>query len=251
MRPLYLSRAAARAWASLRIAGYGKSQVLLFTAVLAHKFGQQASIERQLNFWIWVWRKSDIMVCVPSFYLGVSIFFFRLFLAPFSNFLEWASFRSDVIVEWGRNLEAIFLSFIFLTVFLAVWDVSMFCSENIRWVIWMDWRLGADVHMVLLRWVLQPQGDHIDLARKRHGYRPDYFERKRKKDAREVHKRAAFAQKVCSSHHLLVVRLSFSWLEYWCKSLWYSILDIVFWRAKPRVNPQNHSSERNFPTSLY
>jgi ribosome biogenesis protein NSA2 len=40
-----------------------------------------------------------------------------------------------------------------------------------------------------------PQGDHIDLARKRHGYRPDYFERKRKKDAREVHKRAAFAQK--------------------------------------------------------
>lgn len=40
-----------------------------------------------------------------------------------------------------------------------------------------------------------PQGDHIELHRKRFGYRPDYFERKRKKDAREVHKRAAFAQK--------------------------------------------------------
>ncbi|EFJ37687.1 hypothetical protein SELMODRAFT_402189 [Selaginella moellendorffii] len=40
-----------------------------------------------------------------------------------------------------------------------------------------------------------PQGDYIDLHRKRHGYRPDYFERKRKKDAREVHKRAAYAQK--------------------------------------------------------
>jgi hypothetical protein len=41
-------------YTSLRIAGYGKSQVLLFTAVLPHKFGQQASIERQLNFLIWV-----------------------------------------------------------------------------------------------------------------------------------------------------------------------------------------------------
>lgn len=171
------------------------------------------------------------------------------------SFLEFPRvriFRNVVIVDWGRDLEAIFLSFIFLTVFLAVWDVSMFCSENIRWVIWMDWRVGADVHMVLLRWVLQPQGDHIDLARKRHGYRPDYFERKRKKDAREVHKRAAFAQKVCpSSHHLFVIRFSFSCLECWCESLWYSILDSVCWRAKSRVNPQKHSSERNLPTSLY
>ncbi|KAJ7522519.1 hypothetical protein O6H91_18G015500 [Diphasiastrum complanatum] len=40
-----------------------------------------------------------------------------------------------------------------------------------------------------------PQGDYIELHRKRHGYRPDFFERKRKKDAREVHKRSAFAQK--------------------------------------------------------
>ncbi|GBG72462.1 hypothetical protein CBR_g12036 [Chara braunii] len=41
-----------------------------------------------------------------------------------------------------------------------------------------------------------PQGDYIDLHRKRYGYRLDYFEKKRKKAAREVHKRAAFAQKV-------------------------------------------------------
>ncbi|CAA7396850.1 unnamed protein product [Spirodela intermedia] len=40
-----------------------------------------------------------------------------------------------------------------------------------------------------------PQGDYIDLHRKRHGYRPDHFEKKRKKEAREVHKRSAIAQK--------------------------------------------------------
>ncbi|KAI4385618.1 hypothetical protein MLD38_003621 [Melastoma candidum] len=40
-----------------------------------------------------------------------------------------------------------------------------------------------------------PQGDYIELHRKRHGYRPDFFERKRKKEAREVHKRSQIAQK--------------------------------------------------------
>lgn len=43
---------------------------------------------------------------------------------------------------------------------------------------------------------MQPQGDHIELHRKRHGYRLDHFEKKRKKEAREVHKRSAFAKKV-------------------------------------------------------
>lgn len=42
----------------------------------------------------------------------------------------------------------------------------------------------------------QPQGDHIELHRKRNGYRLDYFERKRKKAAREVHERSKYAQKV-------------------------------------------------------
>lgn len=42
----------------------------------------------------------------------------------------------------------------------------------------------------------QPQGDYIELHRKRYGRRPDHFERKRKKDAREVHKRSQIAQKV-------------------------------------------------------
>jgi len=32
-----------------------------------------------------------------------------------------------------------------------------------------------------------PQGEHIELHRKRHGYRLDYHERKRKREAREVH----------------------------------------------------------------
>ncbi len=31
-----------------------------------------------------------------------------------------------------------------------------------------------------------PQGEHIELHRKRHGYRLDYHERKRKREAREV-----------------------------------------------------------------
>ena len=37
--------------------------------------------------------------------------------------------------------------------------------------------------------------DYIELHRKRFGRRPDHFERKRKKDAREVHKRSQIAQK--------------------------------------------------------
>ena len=41
-----------------------------------------------------------------------------------------------------------------------------------------------------------PQGDHIELHRKRHGQKFDHHERKRKKEAREVHKRSQFAQKV-------------------------------------------------------
>ncbi|XP_071729380.1 uncharacterized protein [Rutidosis leptorrhynchoides] len=41
---------------------------------------------------------------------------------------------------------------------------------------------------------IMPQGDYIDLHRKRNGYCPDHFERKRKKEAREVHKRGKVAQ---------------------------------------------------------
>ncbi|XP_076942415.1 uncharacterized protein LOC143612279 [Bidens hawaiensis] len=40
-----------------------------------------------------------------------------------------------------------------------------------------------------------PQGDYIEQHRKRNGYRLDHFERKRKKEAREVHKRSQTAQK--------------------------------------------------------
>lgn len=41
-----------------------------------------------------------------------------------------------------------------------------------------------------------PQNEHIELHRKRHGYRLDYHERKRKKESREVHKRAEKAKKL-------------------------------------------------------
>ena len=41
-----------------------------------------------------------------------------------------------------------------------------------------------------------PQGEHMELHRKRHGQKFDHAERKRKREAREVHKRSQFAQKV-------------------------------------------------------
>ena len=44
----------------------------------------------------------------------------------------------------------------------------------------------------------QPQGDYIALHKKRHGRRLDYEERKRKKEARQVHKRSKQAQNVVS-----------------------------------------------------
>lgn len=40
-----------------------------------------------------------------------------------------------------------------------------------------------------------PQNEHIELHRKRYGRRLDYDEKKRKKEAREVKKRATYAQK--------------------------------------------------------
>merc|ERR1711865_379485 len=40
-----------------------------------------------------------------------------------------------------------------------------------------------------------PQNEHIELHRKRHGRRMDHEERARKKEARQAHTRAAFAQK--------------------------------------------------------
>jgi hypothetical protein len=40
-----------------------------------------------------------------------------------------------------------------------------------------------------------PQNEHIELHRKRYGQQLDHAERKRKREAREVHKRAEYAQK--------------------------------------------------------
>jgi hypothetical protein len=40
-----------------------------------------------------------------------------------------------------------------------------------------------------------PQGDYIELHQKRHGFRLDHFERKRKKEARAPHKLAEFERK--------------------------------------------------------
>ncbi|KER20176.1 hypothetical protein T265_11214 [Opisthorchis viverrini] len=42
----------------------------------------------------------------------------------------------------------------------------------------------------------RPQNEHIELHRKRHGFRYDFFERRRKKEAREPHERSAKAKKL-------------------------------------------------------
>jgi len=41
-----------------------------------------------------------------------------------------------------------------------------------------------------------PQNEHIELHQKRHGYRMDYHERKRKKEARQVHETAKTSKKL-------------------------------------------------------
>lgn len=42
----------------------------------------------------------------------------------------------------------------------------------------------------------QPQNEHIELHRKRHGYRLDHHEKKRKKESREAHERSHKARKL-------------------------------------------------------
>ncbi|XP_049989907.1 ribosome biogenesis protein NSA2 homolog, partial [Alexandromys fortis] len=42
----------------------------------------------------------------------------------------------------------------------------------------------------------QPQNEHIELHRKRYGYRLDYHEKKRKKESREAHERSKKAKKM-------------------------------------------------------
>lgn len=42
----------------------------------------------------------------------------------------------------------------------------------------------------------QPQNEHIELHRKRYGYRLDYHEKRRKKEGREAHERSRKAKKM-------------------------------------------------------
>ncbi|KAI4323671.1 hypothetical protein L6164_023258 [Bauhinia variegata] len=53
-------------------------------------------------------------------------------------------------------------------------------------------------------------GDYIELHRKRHGYRLDHFERKRKKEAREVHKHSAIAQKALGIKGKMIAKKNYS-----------------------------------------
>ncbi|KAL3997836.1 Ribosomal protein S8e family protein [Acanthocheilonema viteae] len=49
---------------------------------------------------------------------------------------------------------------------------------------------------VFIKCLLQPQNDHIELHRKRHGRRLDYEERLRKRNARAGHERSQYAKKI-------------------------------------------------------
>ncbi|KAF2289619.1 hypothetical protein GH714_037545 [Hevea brasiliensis] len=57
---------------------------------------------------------------------------------------------------------------------------------------------------------VEPQGDYIELHRKRHGYRLDHFERKRKKEAREVHKRSERAQKALGIKGKMIAKKNYA-----------------------------------------
>ncbi|KAJ6406763.1 hypothetical protein OIU84_010305 [Salix udensis] len=55
-----------------------------------------------------------------------------------------------------------------------------------------------------------PQGDYIELHRKRHGYRLDHFERKRKKEARAVHKHSERAQKTLGIKGKMIAKKNYA-----------------------------------------
>lgn len=56
----------------------------------------------------------------------------------------------------------------------------------------MNWKLISPLFVFLS----QPQNEHIELHRKRHGYRLDHHEKKRKKESREAHERSHKARKL-------------------------------------------------------
>lgn len=65
------------------------------------------------------------------------------------------------------------------------------------WFVVLTWNFIIRVNkLARLLYVLQPQNEHIELHRKRHGYRLDHHEKKRKKESREVHERSHKARKL-------------------------------------------------------
>ena len=68
-----------------------------------------------------------------------------------------------------------------------------------------------------------PQNEHIELHRKRHGYRLDYHERKRKKEAREVNLLSYLEKKKNLSKFELLYRIG-----YFICNLFVSIALVVF-----------------------
>ncbi|QCE05158.1 ribosome biogenesis protein NSA2 [Vigna unguiculata] len=55
-----------------------------------------------------------------------------------------------------------------------------------------------------------PQGDYIERHRRDYGYRLDHFERKRKKEARQVHKRSAMAQKALGIKGKMIAKKNYA-----------------------------------------
>ncbi|MBA0558333.1 hypothetical protein Golob_015357 [Gossypium lobatum] len=56
----------------------------------------------------------------------------------------------------------------------------------------------------------RPQGDYIELHRKRHGYRHDFFEKKRKKEARQAHEHSAKAQKALGIKGKMIAKKNYA-----------------------------------------
>ncbi|KAG5151066.1 hypothetical protein JHK84_027538 [Glycine max] len=55
-----------------------------------------------------------------------------------------------------------------------------------------------------------PQGDYIERHRRDYGYRLDHFERKRKKEARQVHKRSSIAQKALGIKGKMIAKKNYA-----------------------------------------
>lgn len=104
--------------------------------------------------------------------------------------------------------------------------------------IWPYWQ-NQIIELVVSSACPQPQNEHIELHRKRHGYRLDHHERKRKKESREAHERSHKARKMIGlkaklyhkQRHAEKIQMKKTWalpaVRYWyrlnIKEVWWPV----------------------------